>query len=161
LESEAQDAVALKKSRSVLRGCPEFVAHGAKAKDLWGNSEYWPGYGMSIYPMREDPVKGHIGNQVFLNGTVDLNNTASTYRYNNISYTPQRVLIGDSNSIELYATFLDPATPDYWGADNGFDRADPERHGNKRANYVFFDLHAAPLPRLQAWYGLTDPGNSR
>jgi prepilin-type N-terminal cleavage/methylation domain-containing protein/prepilin-type processing-associated H-X9-DG protein len=161
LDRDAVDPGELKKGRNVLRGCPTFISLGAKSRDQWNLSEYWPGYGMNIYPNRGETVNDVISNQIF---TADPGNVVNAkYRFNNITYVTQRILIGDSNDIKLSTSWVNPAVPDFWELNTlgNVASGDPERHASKRANYLFFDLHVASQTKLQAWYGLTDPGNSR
>ena len=132
---------------SIIWGCPACTP--AQAKAVFPAAMYTNlCYGMNTNPWMGPVFTPTTYSNSFWSpvGPMSVHFTWST-----ITRRAQRILVGDSTNYHL--SYLDPLVGDpYNRISNG---ATNRHHG--RANYVFFDLHAAAVAKTSAYLGLFDP----
>lgn len=123
--------------KNLLWSCPEWsVSKAANATKPGFGMGMWPGGASASYHNNMTSVWGR------------------RFPQGRITLTAKRILLGDSVDFHLAINATPVATA--WA--NG--SADPSRHRG-RANYVFYDGHAASLAATQPnWLGVSDPANT-
>jgi prepilin-type N-terminal cleavage/methylation domain-containing protein/prepilin-type processing-associated H-X9-DG protein len=129
--------------RSVFWGCQPWRKHQAAVAGF-----VMTGYGLNNHPDR--PVSNAMA-------------SVTDFSYQRINQQSTRVMAGDSSYYPLQAkvaapvAFLAATYPILLTLGVPYNDADPERHGRKGANYVFYDGHVQMLAPAAALAGLTNP----
>jgi prepilin-type N-terminal cleavage/methylation domain-containing protein/prepilin-type processing-associated H-X9-DG protein len=126
-------------SRTVLNGCPSYKK----------GPSYYPGIGMVLWPLAPVSWDHNYFRNGGWSGMRDL-------RLVSIQQPSERIYVGDSNDWHLNA--INYGAVGVWGSGQGQGL---NRHGADKANYLFFDSHAAPLNAYDAWFGIADPSRTR